>query len=296
VTQPVAHEPSGGLGWNLDPALMAGAALVAGAYAVRAHRLERLGRGVPIWRQACFYTGVAVLLTALVSPIDSIGESRLFYVHMAQHLMIGDLAPLLILLGLSGPMLRPVLAAPLVMRLRPLGNPLVALPLWVAALYAWHVPALYEAALENSAVHDLEHTCFFAAGLLMWAAVIEPLPGPLWFGNGLKAAYVLVVRTFSAVLATVFLWAGTPIYAGYRAGEQAWGISPLTDQQIGGGIMFIEGATVTLLVFAWLFLRWVSEAELRQSLLDAGADARVATRAARYGRRSPARRGPARFP
>jgi putative membrane protein len=296
VTQAVAHEPAGGLGWNLDPILMAGAALLAGAYAVRAHRLERRGRGVPLWRQACFYAGVGVLLAALVSPIDTIGESRLFYVHMAQHLMIGDIAPLLLLLGLSGPMLRPLLAAPLVLRLRPLANPVIALPLWVAVLYSWHMPALYEAALEIGAVHDLEHACFFAAGLLMWSAVIEPIPGPVWFGNGLKAGYVLVVRTFSAVLATIFLWAGSPLYPGYGAGERAWGISPLTDQQIGGGIMLIEGAIVTLLVFAWLFMRWAREAELRQSLLDAGADPRVATRAARYGRRSPALREPPPFP
>jgi cytochrome c oxidase assembly factor CtaG len=291
VTLPVAHEPAGGLGWNLDPTLIVGAALVAAAYTLRARRLQLRGRPVPAWRQTCFHAGVAVLLLALISPIDTIGESRLFYVHMAQHLMLGDIAPLLIVLGLSGPMLRPLLAAPHVRRLRFLANPLVALPLWVAALYTWHLPALYEAALGNPGVHDLEHLCFFGAGLLMWAAVIEPLPGPVWFGNGAKAAYVLVVRTLSAVLANIFIWAGTPLYPGYAPGEHASGVSPLTDQQIGGGIMFIEGAIVTLLVFAWLFMRWASESELRQSLLDSGADARVATRAARYGRRTPARRG-----
>lgn len=276
------------VGWNLEPPLLAEAGLVVAAYALRAHSLARRSRPVPAWRQGCFYLGVLLLLAALVSPIDTIGESRAFWVHMAQHLLIGDLAPLAILLGLTGPLLRPVLAVPIVSRLRILAMPLVALPLWALALYAWHLPALYEAALEHPALHALEHLSFFAGGMVMWAAVIEPIPGPGWFGAGAKAAYVLAVRTLAAVLASVFIWAGTPLYPGYGPAERAWGISPLTDQQIAGAIMFIEGAIVTLAVFAWLFLRWEREAELRQSLLDAGADARVASRTARYGRRSPA--------
>jgi putative membrane protein len=274
--------------WNLDPLLLGAAAVVVAAYAVRAHSLAASGRGVPGRRQACFYCGIGLLLAALVSPIDTIGESRLFWVHMAQHLLIGDLAPLAILLGLTGPLLRPILAAPLVPRLRVLAFPLVALPLWALVLYAWHLPALYEAAIDHPAIHALEHITFFTAGLAMWAAVIEPMPGPSWFGAGAKAAYVLVVRTVAAVLASVFIWAGSALYPVYGEGERISGVSALADQQIAGAIMFIEGAFVTLAVFAWLFLRWEREAELRQSLLDAGADARVASRTARYGRRSPA--------
>jgi cytochrome c oxidase assembly factor CtaG len=276
------------VGWNLDPVLLGEAAVVATAYGVRARSLGAAGRGVPAWRRACFYLGIGLLLVALVSPIDTIGESRAFWVHMVQHLLLGDLAPLLILIGLTGPLLRPVLALPLVPKLRVLAFPLIALPLWALILYAWHLPALYEAAIDHPAVHALEHFSFFAAGLAMWAAVIEPIPGVSWFGTGAKAAYVLAVRTVGAVLASIFIWAGSPLYPGYRGGERIWGVAPLTDQRIAGAIMFVEGATVTLAVFAWLFLRWQREAELRQSLLDAGADARVASRTARYGRRSPA--------
>lgn len=275
-------------GWNLSPTLLLEAAVVVLAYALRTRTLARRGRPVPGWRQGCFYVGIALLLLALLSPIDTIGESRLFWVHMVQHLLIGDLAPLVILLGLTGPVLRPVLATARVSRLRWLAGPFVALPIWVLVFYAWHTPAMYEAALENGLAHGLEHLSFFAAGMLMWAAVLEPIPGPVWFGAGAKAVYVLVVRTFAAVLASVFIWAGEPLYPAYRAGERIWGISPLSDQQIGGAIMFVEGGFVTVAVFAWLFLRWEREAELRQSLLDSGVDARVATRTARYGRRAPA--------
>jgi cytochrome c oxidase assembly factor CtaG len=275
MTQPV--------GWSVDPGAITSVAVVAAAYAVRVRNLRRAGRPVAGWRQGCFYAGLAIVLAALISPIDEIGERRVFYVHMVQHLMLGDLGPLAIVLGLTGPILRPVLALPLVPRLRVLAHPLVALPVWVAAFYVWHLPAAYEAALANPTVHALEHLSFFCAGLMVWAAVIEPLPGPAWFGNGAKAAYVLGIRALGGVLATIFIWAGQPLYPEYAAGERAWGISALTDQAIGGAIMFVEGATVTLFVFAWLFLRWTREAELRQSLLDQGGDPIRASRAARYG-------------
>jgi len=274
---------TGPVGWSPDPGVIVCVGAIAAAYAVRLRTLRRSGRPVPAVRQACFYLGLGILLAALISPIDTIGENRIFYGHMVQHLMLGDLAPLAIVLGLSGPILRPLLALPGVGRLRVLAHPLVALPLWAAAFYAWHLPALYQAALAHPAIHTLEHLCFLWTGLAMWAAVIEPLPGPAWFGNGAKAAYVLVVRTLGAVLATIFIWAGQPLYPDYAPGEQLWGISPLTDQTIGGAIMFIEGATVTLFVFAWLFLRWTREAELRQSLLEEGTDPIRADRAARYG-------------
>jgi cytochrome c oxidase assembly factor CtaG len=280
-------------GWDFDPLTIAAALCASAAYARRAHTLARGGRPAPPWRQASFHLGVAILLLALISPIDTIGEEHLFYVHMIQHLTIGEVAPLFILLGLSGPMLRPVLALPVARPLRRLTNPLVALPLWVVNLYAWHFPALYELALQNEAVHVTEHTCFFVAGMLMWGALIEPIPGPAWFGSGAKAAYVLIVRALGcAILGNVLIWVGTPLYPGYRAGERIWGIAPLTDQQIGGAIMFVWGAGITIVVFSWLFLRWVREAELRQQLLDAGGDERAATRAARYGRRAAARPGP----
>jgi cytochrome c oxidase assembly factor CtaG len=219
---------------------------------------------------------------------------------MVQHLLLGDLAALLVVLGLDGAILRPLLALPLVRHLRVLAHPLVALPLWILNLFAWHLPAAYEAALAHAPVHALEHCLFFATGALMWAAVVEPLPGPAWFGAGWKAAYVLVVRTAAAALANVFIWAGTPIYGWYGTGERRSGVSPLTDQATAGAIMVVEGAVVTLLVFAWLFLRWTRESELRQSLEEGGADPARAARAARYGPATrpppppPPRRAPAR--
>lgn len=294
---PVAHTAPPGGGWSFAP-LAVGAALTAGfVYARRAHTLARRGRGIALWRQLSFHLGLAILVLALISPLDSLGEERLFYAHMAQHLAIGEVAPLFIVLGLSGPVLRPLLALAPVRRLRPLMHPLVALPLWALNLYLWHLPALYEAALGNPLVHGFEHGCFFTAGLLMWGALLEPLPGPTWFGSAAKASYVLVVRALGcAILGNVLIWAGEPFYPFYSHGEAAAGIRPLVDQQIGGAIMFIWGAAITVVLFSWFFLRWLSEAETRQTLLDAGAEARLATRTARFGRRPPARPRPPRAP
>jgi putative membrane protein len=277
-------------GWTLDPLQLAAPLVLAAGYAFRARELASRSRGLPAARQTAFYAGILILVLAVVSPVDTVGEERLFWVHMTQHLMLGDLAPLLIVIGMSGPMLRPLLAVSWIRRLRGLAHPLVALPLWTVNLYVWHLASLYDAALAHAAVHALEHLLFFSTGALMWAAVIEPLPGPAWFGNGWKAVYVLAVRTIQGILANVFLWSGHAFYGRYAAGERAEGMSPHTDQAIGGGIMLVEGAIVTLAVFAWLFLRWTREAELRQELVDGGHPPAVAGRAARYGRSALARR------
>jgi cytochrome c oxidase assembly factor CtaG len=279
-------------GWTLDPLQLASPLLLAAGYAIRVRELSRRGRAVPAARRASFYAGVVILALAVTSPVDTVGETRLFWVHMTQHLMLGDLAPLGIVIGVTGPVLRPLLAARPIQRLRALAHPLVAFPLWTANLYLWHLTPLYEGALAHPLAHALEHLLFFTTGALMWAAVIEPLPGPVWFGNGWKAVYVLGVRTVQGVLANVFLWSGHAFYHRYVAGEHAAGVTPGQDQAIGGGIMLVEGALVTAAVFAWLFLRWTRETELRQRLIDAGNDPAAAARAARYGRSALARRPP----
>src|SRR4051794_22258398 len=183
---------------------------------------------------------------------------------MVQHLLIGDLAALALVLGLTGPVLRPILTLPSIMRLRFLLHPFVALPLWALTLWLWHLPALYQSALAHDAVHALEHMTFLVAGMLMWAAVVEPLPGVRWFTSGWKAAYILVVRLIAAALANVFIWSSHVFYPRYAAGERREGISALTDQRIAGAIMFIEGSVVTLVAFAILFLRFMGEPDERQ--------------------------------
>ena len=270
--------------WTLDPLQLAPVALAAIAYATRARTLRRRGTPMPLWRVLLFSTGIVLLLTAFASPIAAIGEDDLFSFHMLQHVLIGDLAPLCLLAGLNGPMLRPLLALPPVERLRVLANPLVALPIWAVNLYLWHVPFLYEAAVRHSFVHALEHVAFFAGGIVMWLPVLETLPAPEWFGTGPKLAYIAIVRLVETLLGNVFVWSGAVFYGVYDRGDELWGISPLQDQGLAGAVMMIEGSLVTITALAWLFLRMAQEGELRQELLERGLDPRTVRRAVRYGR------------
>ena len=270
--------------WTLDPLQLAPVVLAAVGYAVRARTLRRRGTPMAGWRVALFALGIALLLVAFASPVAAIGERELFSFHMVQHVLIGDLAPLCLLAGLSGPMLRPLLALRPVERLRVLANPAIALPIWAANLYLWHLPLLYEGAVQHSALHALEHVCFFSAGLVVWLPVLETLPAPEWFGTGPKLAYIAGVRVVETVLGNVFVWSGTVFYAVYARGEELWGISPLQDQGLAGAVMMIEGSLVTIVALAWLFLRMAREGELRQELLERGLDPRAVRRAVRYGR------------
>ncbi len=270
--------------WTLDPAQLAPLALGAGMYAARLRTLARRGTPVPRARLAAFVAFLVLALLAVASPVHALGEDRLFSAHMLQHVLLGDLAPLAIVAGLTGPVLRPVLALPLVERLRVLAHPLIALPLWATNLVAWHLPPLYEAALGNALVHVLEHACFFTFGALMWAPVIEVLPGPAWFGTAWKLGYMVAVRLFETVLGNVFFWSGTVFYRTYADAERTWQISALADQGIAGGVMMLEGSLVTIGALAWLFLKLAAEGELRQQLLERGVDPRAVERAVRYGR------------
>jgi putative membrane protein len=270
--------------WSLEPLQLAPIALVGLFYARRARTLAGRGAPVPAWRRASFAVGLLLAFAALASPLHALGEERLFSAHMIQHLLLGDLAALALVAGLTGPLIRPLLAVKTIVRLRVLAHPFVALPLWAANLVLWHVPSLYEAALRWEAVHALEHVLFFACGALMWAPVVEVLPAPAWFGTGAKAGYVIAVRMLETVLGNVIFWAGSPFYDTYADAERTWGLSASADQGIAGGIMMIEGSVVTIGVLAWLFLRMWSEGERRQELIEQGLDPRAVGRAVRYGR------------
>jgi putative membrane protein len=269
--------------WSFEPLQTLPTVLAALLYVRRARLLARRGQPVPRVRQASFWIGIALVVLALNSPIDHLGEDHFFFMHMLQHVILGDLAPLAFVVGLTGPLLRPVLKVKLVERLRVLAHPLVALPVWAVDLYVWHIPFLYDAALHSSAVHALEHFLFFSCGCLIWEPVVETLPAPAWFGTGVKIGYIFGVRLIETVLGNVFIWSSSAFYSPYRHAPE-WGITPAHDLNLGGVVMMAEGSVVTLGALVWLFLRLASEGELRQRLLEQGLDARQVKRAVRYGR------------
>jgi cytochrome c oxidase assembly factor CtaG len=270
--------------WTLDPLQLAPVVVLAVAYGARARTLAREGRPVPPWRVALFALGLGLLVLAFASPLAAVGEAELFSAHMAQHLLLGDLAPLCLLAGLNGPLLQPVLAVLPVQQLRRLANPLVALPLWTLNLVAWHLPVLYEGAVRHDLLHALEHASFFTAGVIMWLPVLETLPAPEWFGTGAKLAYIVCVRLVDTIVGNVFIWAGGAVYGVYEGGGELLGLSPEADQSLAGALMMLEGSLVTIVAIAWLFLRLAEEGDARQRLLERGLDSRAVHRAVRYGR------------
>ncbi|HVS84283.1 MAG TPA: cytochrome c oxidase assembly protein [Gaiellaceae bacterium] len=258
--------------------------LTAALYGRRTWTLRGRGRAAPVWRTICFAAGLAVVAVALWSPIDRIGEERLFSVHMAQHLLLGDVAPLLLVLGLDGRLLRPVLALPVVRRLRVLAHPLVALPLWAADFSLWHLPVAFDEALRNNTVHACQHALFLVCGTLLWAALLEPLPGPASFTAAWKLPYVLAMWLVMLALAQLFIWSGHVYFEPYVHDPRMWGLTPLADQQAGGGVMLVESSITMLGALVWLLFRLFRETESKQRLLDAGREPLAAARAARYGR------------
>jgi putative membrane protein len=240
--------------------------LIAACYFKRSRTLASTARAIPGWRLACFYTGVAIIAAALTG-LDDLSD-QLLYWHMIEHLLVGDIASLLIVLGLTAPLLAPVLRVSLFDRLRVLTHPLVAFPLWAVDIYVWHTPALYQAALRHPGVHALEHAMFLTCGILMWMPLLGPLPTPSWFGNLAKLLYIVAVRLTGTVLGNIFLWSGTVFYPYYLHGDALHGISPLADQNIAGAVMMVEESLLTLGLFCWLFLKAAKESEERQELLD----------------------------
>jgi cytochrome c oxidase assembly factor CtaG len=241
--------------------------VVAVGYARRVQTLSARGKPVSVWRQLSFAAGIVLLLGSDLPPLSTVAE-EVVVAHMVQHLLVGDLAGLLIALGLTGPILQPLLARRPFSVLRELGNPLVALPVWALNLYIWHLSFLYDGVLSSPLLHFAQHACFFTFGLAMWLPLVGPLPKPAWFGDGAMLVYIVVVRFLEAVLANVLIWSGTVLYPDYAPGEAKWEISALADQGAAGNVMMIWTGTVTLGLFTWLFFRAANRSAEKQELLE----------------------------
>jgi putative membrane protein len=230
-------------------------------YGVRARNLAHRGRAVPAWRMGCFGAGLLVLALATSAPVDSLASSRLT-AHMAEHLLIADFASLLLVLGLTGPILAPLLRIRAIDRLRALTHPVAAFTIWALNLWLWHLAVAYQGALRHDLVHVVQHTCFLVAGMNLWMPLFGPFPKPRWFGLPAQLAYIIAVRLVAAVLANVFLWSGTVFYSWY---------GDLGDQSVAGAVMMVEESITTVLLFGWLFMKWMQEGDERQQLEELAA-------------------------
>jgi len=270
------------LAWSPDPSVFGGSAALAAAYLAWTRRL-----GPRAW---VFLAGVAALLFALVGPLDRIGELYLFSVHMLQHLVLILVVPPLLLWGLPPEATERLLAVPLVGRLeRWFGRPAVALTVAIGALWAWHVPALYDLALRSESVHALEHMIFLVTATMFWWPVLTPVRSRR-LSPPAAMAYLFAVMASDSALGAVLTFAPAPLYPFYLLPpdpygalpliRDVWHVSPLADQQMGGLAMWIPGGLFTIVAILIEFGLWFQEPEADELTepRSAGAGGRPAER------------------
>jgi putative membrane protein len=251
--------------WNWEPAILFGLALIGIFYARGARSLwQRAGAGREgLSRRVLPFTlGWLALFAALVSPLDAL-SGVLFSAHMIQHLLLMQVAAPLLVLGFSPAIL--AWGVPYrwrgALRTRDgaftwarslwklVSHPLTAWSLHVLALWAWHVPGLYGAALADERLHALEHFSFLGSGLLYWGSLLYATRSEQ-LGARLLSVFTLGLQ--SGLLGALLTFSSQPWYAGQSAGAAAWGLTSLGDQQLAGVLMWVPGGAVTLLAALWL--------------------------------------------
>jgi cytochrome c oxidase assembly factor CtaG len=250
--------------WTFDPGALALIGLATAAYVPRWRRVRvRDGaRAAPIGRLIAFAGAVLTLLAALVSPIDRLGEQA-FTMHMVQHILLLDLAPILVIVSLTKVILRP--ATRRLQRLEraagPLAHPIAAVVLYVGVMWGWHVPALYDAALEHPTIHAIEHTCFMTAGLLYWWHLLSPIRSRAHMRGMGPVLYMLSTKLLVGLLGIAITFAPDALYAFYDHQQPIWGLDAGEDQAIAGAIMALEQSIVMGIALVSLFVRALAESE-----------------------------------
>jgi cytochrome c oxidase assembly factor CtaG len=270
--------PAPGWGsWSFDPVLWVVLAAAAAWYVSMLRRVHRTtGKEVGPGHWLPYFCGLAVLLVALGSPIDTIGDSWLLWAHMFQHVLIADIAPPLLILGLRAPVLplgMPRAALRWVAHRGWLGrfwgvatNPWVALPAWTAATWIWAIPAVFDFAAQHTVVHVFEHVTLFYTGMALWWLIITPLPSDRRETGMVRLAYLGFSRLASAAVCLPLTWLGTSLYSQYAAGPHAYGMTAVTDQRLAGATMCLIEFLVFGIGVAAVFIDALGRDERSQAL------------------------------
>jgi putative membrane protein len=252
------------LSWSFDPTVLLGVLVLVLLYAAGWRRARRPGERHPPspWRLIMFAGAVVTILVALVSPLDSLGD-QLMVMHMVQHMLLLDIAPILLILGLTKVLLRPVTRRVQRIERRAgfLAHPAFAVIFYAAILWLWHVPALYDRAQGNDVVHAFEHLCFFAAGSLYWWHVLSPIRSRMRLGGLGPVVYMTGGKLLVGILGIVLAFAPDVIYPFYAHQPHYWGLTPLEDQMMAGLVMALEQSIVMGIALVVLFVQMLNESE-----------------------------------
>jgi putative membrane protein len=237
--------------WSAHPEAALALALLVGAYVVAIRRYPA-ARG----RIAAFAAGILLLAATAFTPLDAL-SFHLLIAHLLQNVILAEWAPALLVLAVP-----PALAADLgrLRLVRELTRPVVALPLWLAVYFAWHLPPAYDAALQHPAtLLHLEHAMYLGAGILLWWPALQASPWRLSLQA--RAMYVFAAFALGSPLGLLLALVPNAIYSFYADGFADWGLTAIADQQVAGVLMAGEQAVVFFAVFAYYFLRFLGEEE-----------------------------------
>jgi len=263
------------INWLPDPLVLAPVAVMVAIYVRRFRRARREGggRGTGLSKALFFAAGTVALLLAVASPLDGLGEEYLFSAHMLQHVLLGDIAPVLLLLSLSRVIMRPVTRRLMGVEraLGPFASPWTGIALWLGLMYLWHIPAMYEAAITNPIVHLVEHASFFTAGVAVWWPLVQPVPMRRPLTGLTTVAYIGTAKFGLAALGLYLTWSNNLLYDYYGQVPRVWGLDAIADQNAGGAIMMVEQSLTFVIALVVLFARMLVQSErdeLRRERLE----------------------------
>ena len=257
--------PAPTYGWVFEPSIIVGLIGLAVLYGYLIYLARKDGYwGKEINRNHVifFSLGLLTLIITLLSPLDSLSDEALFSAHMVQHMLLMLIAPALIVAGLPNRWLKAIYDLPIVGRVASIvTHPLVALLIFNLSLWLWHTPALYEGALRDNNIHIIEHLTFMATSTLMWLPVLHAVPPKSQMGYLAKIGYLFASMISTSILAALFTFAETVIFTFYGNTPLAFGLTPLADQQLAGGIMWVPGSGIFMLAMSITFFAWLRNEE-----------------------------------
>lgn len=239
---------------DVHPTVVIGVLTLGTLYAAAA---RRMGHRVLPRQAAAFAAGLATIFVALDGPVDALADGRLFSAHMVQHLLLAQVMPPLLLLGLPAWMLRPLAGRAVVGALaRRLTHPLVAFALYNALLIVIHVPAVFERMVRDEGVHIGLHLLLMAAGMLAWWPLLSPLAELPRLTYPAQMLYLFMMLIPMAAVSAPIALAPTVIYPWYTEGPHPLGLTALVDQELGGLLMWVGAGLYLMCVFSLIFFRW----------------------------------------
>jgi cytochrome c oxidase assembly factor CtaG len=269
--------------WSFNPVVILGLLAAAVTYTRMYRRAAaRTSTSAPNAGHWIPYAGgLLALAVALLSPLDSIGDGWLLSAHMMQHVLLSDIAPALLVLGLRSPVLPLGLSRRALRAVAPGGrpgrllarltSPWLAIPLWVLATWVWAIPRVFDFAAQHSTVHAIEHATLFYTGLAVWWLIIDPLPRARLRPNGERLALLGFTRLASACVCLPLTWLSATEYPLYVSAPHAYGLSAINDQHLAGASMCFIEFLVFGIAFAAVFINMLGRDESRVTLAEYAA-------------------------